>query len=520
MVTTLAISVTARKARIGDVILIYGFLQDPETPPYVAKGIKVGLLVDGNVVDQTVTADNGSYFFIVKIPEPQPIAALASGNHIISTVAGTPFGVVSSEGLTLTIGTEYKPISNSDINDFPTLEDELERPHSLIIDAEHHVWDKQPFGHTAPGNNWLFYGFLKIREEMVAIQGGFSAPPGRPSARVSFTRSSGESYRITAPFKALKIGSEMPGVPYPAIYVDDPNCKLQMGQAIDLSTTPPTYYIRTQNLANTFSLDLKLEGVSTPYWVARGVRKLFTGPTFPPLTWGGYAPLTIATGVLKTPQTGELNVKGMIAIDREWHAVIQGLPQKLQSRYTALVGYQPNFMFVTWHDYWLEGKYPWTRSGKLWFPTVGRVFQFDDFELALGGTPGQHADWYKLNGSFGIDGRVDLHGDVIIRHKGGFQPVVHWTGTVSGEGQELSVDAYGMGEVPRKVFFKPSCAIATATYGTPLAPQLYKLRQFRDRCLPSELANLYYSASPPIAKKIEEHPKLKLMTRKILDIFL
>jgi hypothetical protein len=62
------------------------------------------------------------------------------------------------------------------------------------------------------------------------------------------------------------------------------------------------------------------------------------------------------------------------------------------------------------------------------------------------------------------------------------------------------------------------CFIATAAYGSPLAPQLEVLRKFRDCYLPDMLVNFYYKVSPPIAKAISANNKIKRITRKALDI--
>ena len=62
------------------------------------------------------------------------------------------------------------------------------------------------------------------------------------------------------------------------------------------------------------------------------------------------------------------------------------------------------------------------------------------------------------------------------------------------------------------------CFIATAAYGTPMAPQIEVLRDFRDQCLLANpvgeaLVDFYYKASPPIAEFIAEHPSLKPIVR-------
>jgi hypothetical protein len=62
------------------------------------------------------------------------------------------------------------------------------------------------------------------------------------------------------------------------------------------------------------------------------------------------------------------------------------------------------------------------------------------------------------------------------------------------------------------------CFIATAAYGSPMAPQIQVLRDFRDQCLLTNLVgealvDFYYQISPPIAEFITEHPALKPVVR-------
>ena len=62
------------------------------------------------------------------------------------------------------------------------------------------------------------------------------------------------------------------------------------------------------------------------------------------------------------------------------------------------------------------------------------------------------------------------------------------------------------------------CFIATAAYGTPLAPEIEVLRNYRDDCLKkSELGNWfvnkYYDISPPIARFISDKPIFRAAVR-------
>ncbi|MEA1929374.1 MAG: CFI-box-CTERM domain-containing protein [Patescibacteria group bacterium] len=66
------------------------------------------------------------------------------------------------------------------------------------------------------------------------------------------------------------------------------------------------------------------------------------------------------------------------------------------------------------------------------------------------------------------------------------------------------------------------CFIATAAYGSELAPEVKWLRQFRDqRLLPSfwgrAFVGVYYRASPPLSKLIIRWPLLRRIVRGLLN---
>ncbi len=65
------------------------------------------------------------------------------------------------------------------------------------------------------------------------------------------------------------------------------------------------------------------------------------------------------------------------------------------------------------------------------------------------------------------------------------------------------------------------CFIATAAYGSSLAPEVVTFRRFRDEVLLNSnlgaaVVDLYYAVSPPIAKLISNSSFLRTATRKIL----
>lgn len=68
---------------------------------------------------------------------------------------------------------------------------------------------------------------------------------------------------------------------------------------------------------------------------------------------------------------------------------------------------------------------------------------------------------------------------------------------------------------------KHGCFVATASFGTPLEPEVILLKDFRDRFLMTKtvgrlFVQMYYHTSPPIARLISKSERLKRMTRALL----
>ena len=69
------------------------------------------------------------------------------------------------------------------------------------------------------------------------------------------------------------------------------------------------------------------------------------------------------------------------------------------------------------------------------------------------------------------------------------------------------------------------CFIATAAYGTPIAPEINLLRWWRDKHLANKkygqfLISKYYKHSPPIANSIRNYSLMRFIIRQFIKIIL
>ena len=74
-------------------------------------------------------------------------------------------------------------------------------------------------------------------------------------------------------------------------------------------------------------------------------------------------------------------------------------------------------------------------------------------------------------------------------------------------------------------YVKEGCFVATAVYGDHDAPQVARLRQFRDetlrRTVPGRMfVYVYYRFSPPIARVLLRTPKISARVRVLIDAFI
>jgi hypothetical protein len=87
--------------------------------------------------------------------------------------------------------------------------------------------------------------------------------------------------------------------------------------------------------------------------------------------------------------------------------------------------------------------------------------------------------------------------------------------TIGSEGESINLQCQTF------VASTSNCFIATAAYGTDMAPEVETLRDFRDEKLLTnkvgkEFVEVYYKVSPPIADVIRDHDSLRAITRVAL----
>ena len=101
----------------------------------------------------------------------------------------------------------------------------------------------------------------------------------------------------------------------------------------------------------------------------------------------------------------------------------------------------------------------------------------------------------------------------------GFQEITPKPVTAAEAVSSLTTDEHVASGKPIK---SRACFVATAAYGDPDAPEVERLRRFRDEHLLTNpigtaFVRAYYKMSPPVARLIARHPSLRTAVRKTLN---
>src|SRR2546423_2026196 len=123
---------------------------------------------------------------------------------------------------------------------------------------------------------------------------------------------------------------------------------------------------------------------------------------------------------------------------------------------------------------------------------------------------------FRLYKSFPVDDERMIDEAKHIIERGKMVIVAAYTG------KEDRIDLFLEPEYPKAPsnVSKGGCFIATATYGSPFAPEVLIFRRFRDEILLTSklgnaLVNIYYWVSPPLARLISKTRFLKVTTRHL-----
>ena len=224
---------------------------------------------------------------------------------------------------------------------------------------------------------------------------------------------------------------------------------------------------RLQSEKGKISLSISLTPISKTFWfgkprgpyIMHGLPSPKRKRTFD--VWGGFIDFCAFTGKLKAPLTGEIEIKGISGMDREWHKRIGEDPMKPPPFHTVL--YYNAFSLTNEEIVMLiyESINPWTgevwcRQGRIDFPSKDLICIFDDFQYSDDG--GLAPNKFKVRGEH-ERGSVDLTGVATerwgeLRNVDGIpvvfnQPFIEWSGKITVDGEEIEVSALGAAELTR-----------------------------------------------------------------------
>ena len=294
----------------------------------------------------------------------------------------------------------------------------------------------------------------------------------------------------------------------------------------DIATFEDT---ETEGLDEPWDIFGVVPGVYNPYYTWN----IVSGNTYPFFSWRGHPVPTVttraATAVAADSATLNLNY--------DFDAYGSG---SIQFKYKRIV--DTTWVFTGWQARTGIGSYSETINGlsssceyefaaRLEYDVEIVEGDLETFTTAVGSSE------YDLTISSTTGGCVTTPGEGTFTYYAGTivnlvaEPeedyeFINWTGdvdtTADVEAPQTTITMNNNYEITANFAevsaFPPSCFIATAAYGTPIAEEIQILRDFRDEYLLTNpvgqaLVDFYYKVSPPMAEFITDHPSLKQLVR-------
>lgn len=199
------------------------------------------------------------------------------------------------------------------------------------------------------------------------------------------------------------------------------------------------YRLYEQRILNeVFTLRMWSRGV--PLWGARYENQMLQvgWSQGEPVFGGGFHDCVIVQANLtRGKETWIFDGFGMYA--RAWLSEIIGKGEAVVGFINQQPEFYINFMYVR-NPYNLDEIF--VKQGRIGFSDV--AYRFDNFIYS--GDKWPSLQWFELDGTY-KDGKVHLVGENIgFLHDRQKHPLIHWTGTITRNGETISVDSLGSGE--------------------------------------------------------------------------
>ncbi len=312
---------------------------------------------------------------------------------------------------------EYIALNNATITDMPTLRDWL--PWGLTIEKtpDNQLRNVPPFTE----NNFCFYasGTSEDGKHTISSSGCF-APQGGKVWKISID---GKWYMVKGTPPVRYDDGTQYG--YPTVYTDPDGPFLV---ALSFNEPEQKWVFQCYNKEGTFSCRAELTGEGVPFWAGKPEGPYTMMSIWSPKqrdifeVWGAFVEMCTYTATVKTPEFGEIRVRGLGWSDREYHKRVPGYELKSKPRpKSAPINYWAISIMQDDADigvfYCTE---PWTgevraEAGRVYFPKTGIHCAMEEYTLTDNG--GVNPTEFRIKGKH-ERGTVDVVGT--MRERVGF----------------------------------------------------------------------------------------------------